>query len=233
LASGYQAVTAWPTVSFDRGKGKKEHAMSRWKHGRAVLVALAVGCAILGARAWSQAPAQPSLRVAVVNMTRVWDGYQKRVSLDGKLTQLRETKAQTLRQKTEEITQLSQKLELLAPGSTQRDQADRELQQKQVESRNLTDLSTQEVARKYLEYWDIVYNDICAATDKVAQQEGYDLVLKRVDRRPRTGSLQELQGKIEGMTVLYASSRLDLTEKVLTSLNEEFARAPETKESPQ
>ena len=180
--------------------------MSRLVHAGAALVALGVGCALLGTRAWSQAPAQPpagsGLRVAVVNLTRVWDGCQKRVSLDAKLTQLRETKAQALREKAEEITQLSQKLELLAPGSTQRDQAERELQQKQVENRNLADLSTQEVARKYLEYWDIVYNDICAATDKVAQQEGYDLVLKTVNRRPRTGNLQELQGKIEGMTVL-------------------------------
>jgi len=207
--------------------------MSRLVHGRAVLVAVGVGCALLGGWAWSQAPAQTPLRVAVVNLTRVWDGCQKRVSLDAKLTQLRETKAQALREKAEEITQLSQKLELLAPGSTQRDQAERELQQKQVENRNLVDLSTQEVARKYLEYWDIVYNDICAATDKVAQQEGYDLVLKTVNRRPRTGNLQELQGKIEGMTVLYAAARLDLTEKVLTILNEEFARTPETKESPQ
>jgi Skp family chaperone for outer membrane proteins len=211
--------------------------MSRLVHGAAVLVAVGVGCALLGGWAWSQAPAQPpagsGLRVAVVNLTRVWDGCQKRVSLDAKLTQLRETKAQALREKAEEITQLSQKLELLAPGSTQRDQAERELQQKQVENRNLADLSTQEVARKYLEYWDVVYNDICAATDKVAQQEGYDLVLKTVNRRPRTGNLQELQGKIEGMTVLYAAARLDLTEKVLTSLNEEFARTPETKESPQ
>jgi Skp family chaperone for outer membrane proteins len=207
--------------------------MNRWTHGRAVLVALAVGCALLGARAWSQAPGQPPVRVAVVNLTRIWDGYQKRVSLDGKLTQLRETKAQALRQKTDEINQLSQKLELLAPGSTQRDQAERDLQQKQVESRNLTDLSGQEVARKYLEYWDIVYNDICAATEKVARQEGYDLVLKTADRRPRTGSLQELQGKIEGMTVLYYDpARLDLTEKILTILNDEFAKNPEGKESP-
>lgn len=207
--------------------------MSRWWHGGAVLVALGVGCALLGTRAWSQAPAQPPLRVAVVNLTRIWEGYQKRVSLEGKLTQLQQTKAQTMREKTEEVNQLSQKLELLAQGSTQRDQAERDLQQKQVESRTLDELSRQEVARKYLEYWDTVYNDICTAADKIAQQEGYDLVLKTADRKLRTASLPELQGKIEGMTVLYSTPRLDLTDKVLTLLNEEFARSPETKESPQ
>jgi Skp family chaperone for outer membrane proteins len=171
--------------------------------------------------------------VAVVNLTRIWEGYQKRVSLEGKLTQLQQTKAQTMREKTEEVNQLSQKLELLAQGSTQRDQAERDLQQKQVESRTLDELSRQEVARKYLEYWDTVYNDICTAADKIAQQEGYDLVLKTADRKLRTASLPELQGKIEGMTVLYSTPRLDLTDKVLTLLNEEFARSPETKESPQ
>jgi len=207
--------------------------MSRWWHGGAVLVALGVGCALLGTRAWSQAPAQPPLRVAVVNLTRIWEGYQKRVSLEGKLTQLQQTKAQTMREKTDEVNQLSQKLELLAQGSAQRDQAERDLQQKQVESRTLDELSRQEVARKYLEYWDTVYNDICTATDKIAQQEGYDLVLKTADRKLRTASLPELQGKIEGMTVLYSTPRLDLTDKVLTLLNEEFARSPETKESPQ
>lgn len=207
--------------------------MSRWWHAGAVLVALGVGCALLGTRAWSQAPAQPPLRVAVVNLTRIWEGYQKRVSLEGKLTQLQQTKAQTMREKTDEVNQLSQKLELLAQGSAQCDQAERDLQQKQVESRTLDELSRQEVARKYLEYWDTVYNDICTATDKIAQQEGYDLVLKTADRKLRTASLPELQGKIEGMTVLYSTPRLDLTDKVLTLLNEEFARSPETKESPQ
>jgi len=170
--------------------------------------------------------------MAVVNLTRVWEGYQKRAFLDARLTQLRESKTQTMREKADDINQLTQKLELLAPGSAQRDQAERDLQQKQVESRTLADLSTQEVARKYLEYWDIVYNDICAATEKVAQQEGDDLVLKTVERKLRTASLPELQGKIEGMTVLYATARLDLTDKVLAVLNEEFAQSPEAKESP-
>jgi Skp family chaperone for outer membrane proteins len=171
--------------------------------------------------------------VAVVNLTRLWDGYQKRAVLDTKLTQLQQTKAQTMREKGDDIKQLTQKLELLAPGSTQRDQAERELQQKQVEGRTLAELSAQELAKKYLEYWDVIYNDICTATEKLAQQEGYDLVLKTVDRKLRTGSAPELQAKIEGMTVLYSTPRLDLTDRLLAALNEEFARSPEVKEQPQ
>lgn len=201
--------------------------MRRWPYLGAALVAAVAGCGILGQWLWSEPQPTGSPRIGVINLTRMWEGYQKRLYLDSKLTRFRETKTQAMDEKRDEITQLAQRLDLLAPGSTQREATAQELEGKQVEARTLAELSTKEVARRYFEYWDIVYNDIRAAVDKIAQQEGYDLVLKAVDVRSRTTSAQELQGKIEGMTVLYSAPHLDLTEKVLTVLNEEFARSAE------
>lgn len=203
--------------------------MRRWPYFGAALVAAAAGCGLLGQWLWSEPQPSPSARIGVINLTRMWEGYQKRLYLDSKLTRFRETKTQVLEEKKNEITQLTRKLDLLAPGSTQREAVAQELEEKQIQARTLVELSTKEVARRYFEYWDIVYNDIRAAADRIAPQEGYDLVLKAVDVRSRTTSAQELQGKIEGMTVLYAAPHLDLTEKVLTMLNQEFARSAEGK----
>ena len=213
-----------------RGLVKEREMKHRLPVAAAAVLAVTATVALVGGRAWSAPEAARPLRIGVVSLTRLWDGYQRRLFLDSKLIQFRQTKAQTLQEKKDEVDQLRQKIELLAPGSTQRQEAEGELQQKQVEGRTLAELSAKEVARRYFEYWDLVYNDIRAAVQQVAQAQGYDLVFKTVESQSRTTSTRELQGKIEGRTVLYAAAELDLTEEVLTVLNENFARSGEAKE---
>jgi len=207
--------------------------MRQWLRATVAVLAVTAVSVLVARWVWSAPQEARPLRIGVVNLTRLWEGYQRRLYLDSKLTRFRQQKAQAMQEKQDEIEQLKQKIELLAPGSSQRQEAESELQQKQVEGRTLAELSAKEVARRYFEYWDLVYNDIRAAVRQVAEAEGYDLVLKTVQSKARTTSMQELQGKIEGRSVLYAAARLDITDKVLKVLNENFARSTEAKEQTQ
>jgi len=206
--------------------------VKQWRRVTVLVVAATVACGLLGLGrgVWSEPGQGRPLRIGVVNLTRIWDAYEKQTYLNRKLTQLSKTKESALQEKVDQITQLRQKIQLLAPGSSQRDAAEQELQQVQVESRTLAQLSDQEVRRKYIAYWDVVYNDIQAAVTRLAEAEGYDLILKQVNMGERTANSQVLQGKISGLAVMYVKADLDLTDKVLVMLNDEFAKSPEAKE---
>ena len=206
--------------------------MKYWRRVAVPVVVVAVACGLLGLGRglWGEPEQGRPLHIGVINLTRIWDGYQKQAYLNGKLTQLSKTKESALQEKVEEITQLRQKIQLLASGSAQREAAEQELQQVQIESRTLAQLSDQEVRRKYIEYWDIVYNDIRTAVARLAETEGYDLILKQVDMGEHTVNSQVLQGKIHGLAVMYARADLDLTDTVLVILNDEFANSAEAKE---
>ncbi len=192
--------------------------------GTAAALLMVAGCVCLAQWLWGEAPAGAGQRIGVVNLSRVWQGYQRKVYLDGELERLGALKQATYDEKASEVEQLQKKIENLAAGSAQRSAAEQELTEKRVQLDSLGRISRQELATKALEYMDSIYSDIRTAVNDAAEQGGYHLVLKTSDVKGRAKTIQEFQGKLEGQVVLYSSSQVELTDDVLALLNSRFAQ---------
>ena len=203
--------------------------MKGWRPAAALLV-MAATCLGIGRWLWGEAPSGRPLKVAVVDLARVWQGYQKKVYFDEEIDRLGKLKQAPLLEKKAEVDQLRQKIELLAAGSAQRDAAESELAQKNIELEALDRASRQELGLKLLEYMDIIYTDILSGVNQVGEREAFDLVLKTSETKRRAKSIREFQARLEGQVVLYSAPHLDLTDTVLATLNERFAESSQGKE---
>ena len=203
--------------------------MKGWRRSAVLLIVVAT-CVAAGQWLRGEEPSARPVRIGAVDLARVWQTYDKKIHLDKELDQLGKLKEAPWLEKKAEVDQLQQKIDLLAAGSAQRDEAERELAQKKFELDALARASRQELGLKLLEYMDLVYNDIVAAVNEVAEREGYDLVLQTSEAKRRATSIQEFQARIEGRLVLYSSSQLELTDTVLALLNDRFAQSGQAKE---
>jgi Skp family chaperone for outer membrane proteins len=70
-----------------------------------------------------------------------------------------------------------------------------------------------------------IYGKVVAAAQQIAEREGYDLVMldDRSIQPPDDSSPQAVLGAITARRVLYASSRLDITELVAAKMNNDYA----------
>jgi Skp family chaperone for outer membrane proteins len=68
-----------------------------------------------------------------------------------------------------------------------------------------------------------IYKKICDASARLAEREGYDVVLMddRVIQIPETGSDGDVNGAIQAKRVLWARDSLDITDRLVTMLNNE------------
>ena len=86
-----------------------------------------------------------------------------------------------------------------------------------------------EVARKNLtkaekDFYEELFQDINAVVEEVGKKEGFDLILKKEDVDTKSADLVELRLKIGIGTVLYFSNALDVTDKVVESLNRRYKK---------
>ncbi len=70
---------------------------------------------------------------------------------------------------------------------------------------------------------ETLYTKLLEEVEKIAQAEGVDLILNKDQSPLNTRKLSDLLEVIRGRKVLYSTAELDLTDKVLDSLNQRYA----------
>jgi Skp family chaperone for outer membrane proteins len=75
--------------------------------------------------------------------------------------------------------------------------------------------------RRYVQQ---VFEDIQRHIRMTAERDGFDLVLKREEPSITGDTGRRLSLKLNVKSVLYASKRLDITDRVIRSLNAEYDR---------
>ena len=78
--------------------------------------------------------------------------------------------------------------------------------------------------RRYKEYFETIYDTIVKEVEAIGEKEKFDLIIKKEEPELKSGQISDLQFKIGIRTVLYHSKAVDITSKVIESLNANYLK---------
>ena len=178
------------------------------------------------ARAENRLAAKPTA-VAVVDIQKAFDALAEKDQIEADLR----TKAEQLKQleddKKKKIRDIQADLEILAPDTEpwlrKKDELDKALIELQVwrtfETNNLNNERGVQVENLYRKMIDSI--------GKVAKANGYDVVLfKEKPVRFAGAKPEQIPALIQVRKVLWAADELDLTDQVITDMNNQFKNSP-------
>ncbi len=200
----------------------------------AMTVALAAVAIAATSLAWTNAasanaarpPAQPTA-VATVDLPAILDGLEEKGRHEAELQAVIQTSQAKLDDLTKRLENIQADLEAL-PRDTPEWRAKfyegLELQQ-QAEVRKQT--LTQTISLQRGESLRTLYLKIESGITKIAEREGYDIVLLDDSKfpLPQQAADSNMERAILSKTVLYAHDSVDITQAVITLVNNEY-RAP-------
>ena len=167
---------------------------------------------------------QKPLKIGVVNLTKVFEGYKKKQHLEEELRSVREQKTRVLRQKSDEIMRLREEIKMLELGSEERKRKESLLQQKQLDFRNFNEVTASNLLEQKLDVTRTLYEDIIKAISAYGKRENFDLIIKVQDIDTESRTLDELLYKINQHIVLYNAERIDITQDILDILNDYYSK---------
>ena len=192
-----------------------------------VLCGLVFGLAADRAHAQDeQKPGIASPRVAVADITRIFDAYQRRQDyqdeLEGTGKALRE-REQLLRAR---ITRLETDIAKLAMGHPQRVELLNELAKEREAFRQFSIEARRELDDAVRKSTQLLYEDIVRVIEEYARFHNIDLVIKQQSFKPQQASAENQAHSIGRRSVLYSAPDMDITDPIIKILN---ARAKEAK----
>jgi Skp family chaperone for outer membrane proteins len=200
---------------------------TRW--GRAIRAGLAVAALLaLGAAAGlgvATGRAVPTA-VGVVDIERVSLALNELQEGQQSINELRQKRADELKALSEELESLSVELQALPEADRETRGVDLSIRAQilQADVQTKEQVYSQEISVKELQIRVSVYEKVVKAVEQVAQRDGVDLVLfddSALRLEARNG--QELFNAIRGRKVLHAADSIDLSDSVITLMNNEYA----------
>jgi Skp family chaperone for outer membrane proteins len=164
--------------------------------------------------------------VAVIDVSVVLNGLDEKLQVEADLQAMVDAGNADLRAREEQVRQIQGDLQLMSPGSAAFDAKRNELDRQAVEFQVMQNYQTQRVNREYSRKFGRLYLNIVDAVGRVAEANGYDLVMFKEHDIDFSGVPREqLPAVIQSRKVLYSSRGLDITEQVRTMMNNEYRSA--------
>jgi len=156
-------------------------------------------------------------KIGYIDIQKVFQGYKKTGDLEASLKKSQSEQQQNLEKLKEEIQKLKDEFKegelILTESAKEEKQA--EIDQKARELDNLARDVTEKLEGRREEYTDEIVKDIYAMTSSIAEREGYRLVFHK-----------------EALIYATPEPEFDLTEKVLSELNEKYRAEAESTSPP-
>lgn len=181
---------------------------------------------------WAEGPAAPTGRVACADVGRAFNEYQRMKDINEELKALQQKLEAENEQRVKANDALQATVDAMAADDPARAKKMSELLEAEVSRRTWAEVQQAHLARELALATDRIYRDVLAATEEVARQAGYDLVVYSDEYPPGPPSidLNELREVMRSRKLLYASQAVDITQLVLDQLNAEYKAKPRTQE---
>ncbi len=166
-------------------------------------------------------------KIGVVDISRVFEKYQKRIDLDQGLKGQEKEFQEQINSKKKEIIDLDEETQLLDLGSESRSKNENLLERKNVELEGFAKFAERQLLKKYKEFFENVYEEVVQKVEEIGKQEGFDLIVKKEESELKSGQISDLQFKIGIRTVLYHSDSVDITLDVIDNLNASYSKEKE------
>lgn len=164
---------------------------------------------------------QPT-QLAVVDMEKVFNNYEKTKQINKQIAARQEEIKTQIRQKVERIEALKSELQNFHPDSKEFYEREKQLFKLSVELDSYKRISAEDMKREFKAATEQIYNEILDTIKTIAESEGYDIVLYLDTVTIEADSFPALLEKIRQRKVLYASKQIDITDKVLNHLNQQY-----------
>ncbi len=165
-----------------------------------------------------------SFKIGVVDISGVFEKYEKRKDLDQELKDLEKKFQNEINEKRKEIINLDEETQLLDLGSESRRKNVDLLERKNVELEGYAKYAERQLLRRYKEFFETIYDTVVKEVEAIGIKEGFDLIIKKEEPELKSGQISDLQFKIGIRTVLYHSKAVDVTSKVIESLNANYLK---------
>ena len=169
------------------------------------------------------------IKIGVVDISGVFEKYQKRTDLDQELKDLEKQLQSEINKKRKDMINLDEETQLLDLGSESRRKNEELLERKNVELEGYAKFAERQLLRRYKEFFETVYDAVVKGVETIGKKEGFDLIIKKEEPELKSGQISDLQFKIGIRTVLYHSKSVDVTSKVIEGLNAQYLKEKEEK----
>lgn len=186
------------------------------------MIAVVLG-SLAVAGATSALRAQPTA-VAVADLQGIFNALKEKTAIEAQIKTETEQLQQQEQEKRKAISQMRQDLGVLAPGSDAYKQKENQLKQAAIELQVWTQFQQQQLTSERSIQIESLYRQTVAAIGRIAQDNGYDLVLYTDGAEPdfQYENAQQLAAQIQMRKVLYASNAVNITDQVIQRMNNEY-----------
>jgi len=162
------------------------------------------------------------LKVGVVDLAKVIDGYQKKKDREADLNKARETAAAQLKALQKKIESMNSEIELIDKKSPEFLTKKRELLEKQEELIMRSRLADREVQEKLEQYLQEVYSEILAKIEEYRAANKFDFIFRQ-DPRPLT-TQERIVFQLDRKLLMASDKSFDVTDDVIAFLNQSYTK---------
>lgn len=197
----------------------------------ALIVTFAVALTLLSVvtlQGQPAATAAPS-RLAVVDVQKVFKSLDERSAIDAELTQQAERLQKEEQDRVTAIKAKQADADILSKESDAFQQAINDIERMTIELQAWRQLKQRRLEQERTLRVQDLYNKVLSGIERLAQREGYDMVLQKDTQDFRPENQQQLTAMILGRKVLYVSDKLEISDALTQMLNNEYnnrAKAP-------
>ena len=179
----------------------------------------------VAAEAHAAAMAAPPVAVATVDVAKVFDKLNENADWQIQIRNLASSYGEELRARQAELEKLLKELEALTEPARRNELAD-DIAMKRLRLEEWARLKQGEVDRERSLMWQSMYRAIRDEARKVAESEGYQLVVVddsqtevRPSREVKAPLEEQVKQQIASLRILYAAPTIDISDKVVVRIN--------------
>ncbi len=167
-------------------------------------------------------PSPAPTRVAVVDMVKVFNDYERTKEINKRLARRQEELKAKRKELIDKIEAVKAELDNFQPDSKDYYERQKKLFKMSVELKSYTQVATEDIKREFRLMTEDIYKQIVNAVKDVAESSGYDLVLYLDAVKIQGDSFPALLEKIRQRKVIYSSKHIDITQHVLNYINQKY-----------
>jgi len=192
-----------------------------------VMTAVVVAAVTLtmGLRLQGQNAAAVATRVAVVNVDKVFNDLGERSKIEADINTRISDLQKWLQDQNKDIEAMKADLGILKPDTAEYNKKLDALTKAAISAKVESDFRQRQIEQEKAIQLENLYRKMIDAVERVAKNDGYDLVLFKdnIPESLRGANQQQIAQILQVRKCLYAAPQLDLTDRVKTMLNNDYA----------
>jgi Skp family chaperone for outer membrane proteins len=197
--------------------------MTRTRMAWIGLIALAITLiGVVGAGAQGLAAARPT-KVAVVDVLKVFNSLQEKANVEADIRQRGERLRNEEEARRKELNDLQNDLQMLAPDTQAYTQKTEQIKSKLIELRVWSTINSDNLQAESSIQLANLYRKMLDTIGRVAKENQYDMVLYKEQQADfQNAKAETINQLIQIRKLLWSSDDLDLTDQVVTRMNNEY-----------